>query len=91
LTAFFLPLDIAVAVLAGKARCSDLAEKMILLISQSHDELLNMGRRAREKIEKEFDEKIVLNAYSSITGKQFPAVGARELFDRNSVIHSKSG
>jgi glycosyltransferase involved in cell wall biosynthesis len=68
----------------------DLAEKMILLISQSQDELFNMGRRAREKMEKEFDENIVLNAYSEIIGKQNPTVGSSELFDRNSIIHAKA-
>jgi glycosyltransferase involved in cell wall biosynthesis len=47
-----------------KARdASDLAEKMKLFIALSSEQRAEMGRRGRAKIEREFDEKIVINKY----------------------------
>ncbi|XAG07676.1 glycosyltransferase [Vibrio metschnikovii] len=40
----------------------DMMEKMI---SMSHEDRLAMGARSREKMEREFDEKIVINKYLS--------------------------
>jgi glycosyltransferase involved in cell wall biosynthesis len=42
---------------------SDLAEKMEIFISLSPKQRADMGRLGREKIEREFDEKIVINKY----------------------------
>jgi glycosyltransferase involved in cell wall biosynthesis len=42
---------------------SDLAEKMARMISMSQAEREAMGLRGREKIEREFDEKIVIDKY----------------------------
>lgn len=45
-------------------RCSvSLAEKLEAMILLTHIERLEMGDRSREKIEKEFDERIVINKY----------------------------
>ena len=41
----------------------DLAEKMERFIALSSSERAEMGRRGREKIEREFDEKIVISKY----------------------------
>lgn len=41
----------------------DLADKMELIINLSDDERKAMGKAGREKIVKEFDEKIVINKY----------------------------
>jgi glycosyltransferase involved in cell wall biosynthesis len=47
---------------------SDLAEKMELMISLTWDERNEMGKRSREKVEREFDERIVISKYlESIT------------------------
>ncbi|NDD15024.1 MAG: glycosyltransferase family 1 protein, partial [Betaproteobacteria bacterium] len=44
---------------------SDLTEKMVRMIAMSHTEREAMGQRGREKVEREFDEKIVINKYIS--------------------------
>lgn len=44
----------------------DLAEKMIRFIELPFAEQLQMGSQGRLRIEQEFDEKIVLNAYSNV-------------------------
>ncbi|WP_211829154.1 glycosyltransferase family 4 protein [Kistimonas asteriae] len=41
----------------------DLAEKMEKIILMSHQERLAMGKKSREKIEREFDEQIVIQKY----------------------------
>jgi len=47
-----------------KPRCSnDLVEKIEMFLNLSYEERLEMGRESRKKIEKEFDEKIVINKY----------------------------
>ncbi len=40
-----------------------LTEKLELIINMSHEQRLAMGLKSREKIQKEFDEKIVINKY----------------------------
>lgn len=42
---------------------SDLAEKMLRILAMSHNEKEVMGLRGREKVEREFDEKIVIRKY----------------------------
>jgi len=53
---------------------SDLAEKMARIVELSHAEREAMGLRGREKVEREFDEKIVINKYldaiASILGRR---------------------
>jgi len=41
----------------------DLAKKMIKMINLSQEERIKMGKAGREKVIKEFDEKIVINKY----------------------------
>lgn len=41
----------------------DLAEKMFRMIRLTPEERAEMGRRGREKIEREFDERIVIQKY----------------------------
>ena len=41
----------------------DLANKMQIFSQLSHDDRNLMGKRSREKVEREFDEKIVINKY----------------------------
>lgn len=41
----------------------DLAEKMKLMLSLNENQRLQMGIKGREKVEKEFDEKIVIQKY----------------------------
>jgi glycosyltransferase involved in cell wall biosynthesis len=40
-----------------------LTEKLSFIIDMSHEQRLEMGLKSREKIQKEFDEKIVINKY----------------------------
>lgn len=42
---------------------ADLARKMQKILEMTHSERVLMGRRARMKIEKEFDEEIVIDSY----------------------------
>jgi glycosyltransferase involved in cell wall biosynthesis len=42
---------------------SDLADKMLRILSMSHTERESMGLRGREKVERQFDEKIVILKY----------------------------
>lgn len=42
---------------------ASLVEKLDLMISQSHEQRLQMGLESRTKVENEFDEKIVINKY----------------------------
>jgi glycosyltransferase involved in cell wall biosynthesis len=57
---------------------SDLSDKMELMISMSQTEREAMGLRGREKVEREFDEKIVIDKYLSaieaVLGKTNPSV-----------------
>lgn len=41
----------------------DLADKLALLLELSGEQRAEMGQRGREKVEREFDEKIVINKY----------------------------
>ncbi|MFK8258251.1 glycosyltransferase family 4 protein [Erwinia sp. AnSW2-5] len=45
---------------------ADLSEKMEMIINLSHQERVNMGLRGREKIENQFDERIVIDKYLAI-------------------------
>jgi glycosyltransferase involved in cell wall biosynthesis len=42
---------------------NDLADKMEQMIGLSADERTEMGKRGREKVEREFDEQLVIDAY----------------------------
>jgi hypothetical protein len=42
---------------------NDLAEKMRTMTEFSNDKLIAMGSNGRKKMEKEFDETIVINKY----------------------------
>ncbi len=44
----------------------DLAAKMERMIGLSDDERTQMGRRGREKVEREFDERLVIEAYLKV-------------------------
>ena len=44
----------------------DLADKMLRMIEMDRDELLAMGRRGREKMVREFDERIVISHYLQV-------------------------
>ena len=43
-----------------------LAHSMKKYINMSLDQRIKMGLRAREKVEQEFDEKLVINSYMQI-------------------------
>jgi glycosyltransferase involved in cell wall biosynthesis len=43
----------------------DLADKMITIIKLSHEDRQSMGFNGRKKVEKEFDERIVIENYLS--------------------------
>lgn len=45
---------------------SDLAEKCLHFISLSNDERADLGINSREKVEREFDEKLVISTYRSL-------------------------
>ena len=47
----------------------DLADKMEKMINLSEEERIKMGKRGREKILKEFDEKIVIEKYIKVIDK----------------------
>ena len=44
----------------------DLAEKMERMLVLSREERSEMGRRGREKIEREFDERLVIDRYLEV-------------------------
>jgi glycosyltransferase involved in cell wall biosynthesis len=44
----------------------DLKEKIEMFLALTHDEKLEMGRQSREKIKREFDEKIVIDKYLNL-------------------------
>lgn len=44
----------------------DLSEKMEVMINHSHQDRVNMGKRGREKMKMQFDEKIVIDKYLSV-------------------------
>jgi len=48
----------------------DLASKMEQFLALSHEEQVAMGKRSREKMVREFDEKIVIDKYLDILNKQ---------------------
>lgn len=48
---------------------ADLAEKMERVIALSADERAEMGRRGREKMEREFDEQVVFARYMAVLGE----------------------
>ena len=47
----------------------DLTKKMIKMLNLKEKELLKMGFKSREKVVKDFDEKIVLDAYKELVQK----------------------
>ncbi len=49
----------------------DLTDKMLRMIELDAITLNEMGRRSRQKVEKEFDEKIVIDRYLGIIGQLF--------------------
>ncbi len=51
--------------LCSPKNASDLADKMAKVITMSPDERTAMGMRGRAKVEREFDEKIVISKYLS--------------------------
>lgn len=46
-----------------------LTEKLDLIIQMSHEQRLEMGRKSREKIQNEFDEKLVIDKYIQAIGE----------------------
>jgi glycosyltransferase involved in cell wall biosynthesis len=44
----------------------DLAEKMEQVLCSSHENRIKMGKRAREKVTMQFDEKIVISKYMNV-------------------------
>ena len=46
-----------------KQLAEDLANKMQTFLQLSHDDRKLMGKRSREKVEREFDEKFVIDKY----------------------------
>jgi glycosyltransferase involved in cell wall biosynthesis len=51
---------------------ADLAEKMARIISLSPEARAEMGKRGREKIEREFDEQIVVGKYLAAIAEVLP-------------------
>jgi glycosyltransferase involved in cell wall biosynthesis len=47
---------------------TDLAQKMETILNLSHDSRAEMGRKGREKMEREFDERIVIAKYLEVIG-----------------------
>ena len=47
----------------------DLADKMLQMIEMDHDHFVAMGQRGREKMMREFDERIVINRYLDVVGE----------------------
>lgn len=47
----------------------DLADKMLKMIEMDHDHFVAMGHRGREKMMREFDERIVINRYLEIVNE----------------------
>jgi glycosyltransferase involved in cell wall biosynthesis len=64
---------------------SDLADKMQQFIALSQEQRAEMGRRGREKVEREFDEKIVIDKYlatiAEIVDRPKSALAGRRLSD----------
>ncbi|MFL6716697.1 MAG: glycosyltransferase family 4 protein [Burkholderiaceae bacterium] len=54
---------------------ADLAEKICQFIAMPAAERALMGRRAREKMERDFDERIVIDAYSALLRVPQAAIG----------------
>lgn len=54
----------------------DLAEKMVRIMEMSYIEREAMGRRGREKVEREFDEKIVIKKYLETISHIFDVVNS---------------
>ena len=52
--------------LCEKKNSQDLAEKMEKIIKMSHPQRCKMGQNGRNKMEKEFDEKIVIDKYLEV-------------------------
>jgi glycosyltransferase involved in cell wall biosynthesis len=50
-----------------------LADRMLAFVGQAPEERLLMGRAGRAKMEREFDEQIVLNSYSELLTQWMPA------------------
>ena len=47
----------------------DLADKMLRMIEMGLDDFEVMGQRGREKMMREFDERIVINRYLDVVGE----------------------
>ncbi len=50
----------------------DLADKMEMMLGLSESERVEMGRKGREKMVREFDESIVIGKYLEVLNKIFP-------------------
>jgi glycosyltransferase involved in cell wall biosynthesis len=55
--------DAITGYLCKVADTDDLADKMRLMLNLSVDERLEMGKKAREKVIREYDKQIVIEAY----------------------------
>lgn len=51
------------------ADAGDLAEKMAQMIALSPEDRAAMGQRGREKVEREFDERVVIKRYLDVIGR----------------------
>ena len=47
----------------------DLTEKLERIILMSHEQRLAMGVKSREKVEREFDERVVIGKYLAAVGE----------------------
>ena len=50
-----------------------LADRMLAFVGLAPEERLRMGRAGRAKMEREFDERIVLNSYADLLTQWMPA------------------
>ena len=53
-----------------KVRDSDDLEKILHMLGLPQNERIEMGKRGREKIIREFDEKIIIKKYFDVIGEQ---------------------
>ena len=55
-----------------------LADRMLAFIGLTPAQRLHMGREGRAKMEREFDERIVLDSYADLLARWMPARGGRD-------------
>ena len=56
----------------------DLEEKIIQFIELSEEQKVSMGKFSRQKVEKEFDRKIVVEEYMKAIGK----IGKKDFYEK---------